>query len=150
MSPQPLSSEQIAEYRESFALFDKDGNGTIDTKELGAVMQSLNLHPTENELQEMINDVDSDGNGTIDFDEFLSMLVRKQKEVDTQAEIREAFAVFDRDGNGYITLPELRQVMTSFGERLTSQELDEMIRDADIDGDGMINYQEFSKMLMSK
>ncbi|KAI9491724.1 calmodulin [Zychaea mexicana] len=143
-----LSKEQIDEYRESFALFDKDGNGTIDSKELGAVMQSLNLHPTESELKEMINDVDSDGNGTIDFDEFLTMLARKQKEADTQAELREAFSVFDRDGNGYITLPELRQVMTSFGERLTAHELDEMIRDADIDGDGMINYEEFTKMLL--
>ncbi|KAI8146169.1 calmodulin-like protein [Fennellomyces sp. T-0311] len=113
-------------------------------------MRSLNLNPTDSELKDMVNEVDSDGDGTIDFNEFLSMLARKQKEVDTQAEMREAFSVFDRDGNGLISVSELRKVMDSFGEHLTQMELDQMIREADIDGDGNINYDEFTKMLMSK
>ena len=50
--------------------------------------------------------------------------------------------VFDRDGNGFISAAELRHVMTNLGEKLTDEEVDEMIREADVDGDGQINYEE--------
>ncbi|XP_019407950.1 PREDICTED: calmodulin isoform X2 [Crocodylus porosus] len=92
-----LTEEQIAEFKEAFSLFDKDGDGTITTKELGTVMRSLGQNPTEAELQDMINEVDADGNGTIDFPEFLTMMARKMKDTDSEEEIREAFRVFDKE-----------------------------------------------------
>jgi len=145
-----LTEEQIAEFKEAFSLFDKDGDGTITTKELGTVMRSLGQNPTEAELQDMINEVDADGNGTIDFPEFLTLMARKMKDTDSEEEILEAFKVFDKDGNGFISAAELRHVMTNLGEKLTDEEVDEMIREADIDGDGQINYEEFVKMMMAK
>lgn len=83
----------------------------------------------------------SAGNGTIDFPEFLTMMARKMKDTDSEEEIREAFRVFDKDGNGFISAAELRHVMTNLGEKLTDEEVDEMIREADIDGDGQVNYE---------
>nr|AFQ60635.1 Nano-lantern_Ca2+_CaM-4GS [synthetic construct] len=145
-----LTEEQIAEFKEAFSLFDKDGDGTITTKELGTVMRSLGQNPTEAELQDMINEVDADGNGTIYFPEFLTMMARKMKDTDSEEEIREAFRVFDKDGNGYISAAELRHVMTNLGEKLTDEEVDEMIREADIDGDGQVNYEEFVQMMTAK
>ena len=59
-------------------------------------------------------------------------------------------SVFDKDGNGYISAAELRHVMTNLGEKLTDEEVDEMIREADIDGDGQVNYEEFVAMMTSK
>jgi len=117
----PLTDEQIAEFKEAFSLFDKDGDGTITTKELGTVMRSLGQNPTEAELQDMINEVDADGNGTIDFPEFLTMMARKMKDTDSEDEIKEAFKVFDKDGNGFISAAELRHVMTNLGEKLTDE-----------------------------
>ena len=62
-----LTEEQIAEFKEAFSLFDKDGDGTITTKELGTVMRSLGQNPTEAELQDMINEVDADGKGELSW-----------------------------------------------------------------------------------
>ena len=145
-----LSEEKIAEFRAAFELFDRDRDGTITTKELGTVMKNLGQYLSESELEEMIKQVDLDGNGTIDFNEFLGLMVRKMKDTDTEEELIEAFKVFDRDSNGFITSHELRHVMTSLGESLTPEEIEEMIREADVDGDGQINYDEFVKMMMSK
>merc|ERR1712107_482160 len=140
----------IAEFKEAFSMFDKDGDGTVTTKELGIVMRSLGQNPTEAVLQDMINEVDADGNGTIDFPEFLSLMARKMKDTDTEEELVEAFKEFDRDGNGFTSAAELRHVMTNLGEKLTDEEVDEIIREADVDGDGQINYEEFVKMMMAK
>ena len=57
---------------------------------------------------------------------------------DTEAEIKEAFRVFGKDGNGFISAAELRHVMTNLGEKLTDAEVDEMIKEADVDGDGQV------------
>ncbi|KAL5084288.1 hypothetical protein Trisim1_012178 [Trichoderma cf. simile WF8] len=82
--------------------------------------------------------------------EFLTMMARKMKDTDSEEEIREAFKVFDRDNNGFISAAELRHVMTSIGEKLTDDEVDEMIREADQDGDGRIDYNEFVQLMMQK
>ena len=112
MGDEQLTEEQIAEFKEAFSLFDKDGDGTITTKELGTVMRSLGQNPTEAELQDMINEVDADGNGTIDFPEFCTLMARKMKDTDSEEELKEAFRVFDKDGNGFISAAELRHIMT--------------------------------------
>ena len=68
---------------------------------------------------------------------------------DSEEELVEAFRVFDRDGNGFISAAELRSVKNGLGENLTDEDVDEMIRDADIDGDGQINYEEFIENLIN-
>uniref|UniRef100_A0ACD5W9L9 Uncharacterized protein n=1 Tax=Avena sativa TaxID=4498 RepID=A0ACD5W9L9_AVESA len=145
-----LSKEQIEEFRAAFSLFDKDGDGTITSKELGTVMRSLGQRPSEAELHQMIAEVDTDGNGALDFTEFISLLERKMRDTGVEEELREAFQVFDQDSNGFISLNEFRNVMVELGERLTEEELAEMLREADTDGDGQINYSEFVKVMMAK
>ncbi|KAE9549308.1 hypothetical protein FO519_007474 [Halicephalobus sp. NKZ332] len=132
-----ITAEEMEEYTEAFKLFDKDGNGSISSKELGVAMRSLGQNPTEQELLDMVNEVDIDGSGTIDFPEFCQMMRRMNKENDSEM-IREAFRVFDRDGNGFITADEFRYFMTHMGEQFTDQEVDEIIQEVDIDGDGQV------------
>jgi calmodulin len=145
-----LNKEQVEEIKDAFNLFDKDGDGNITTKELGTVMRSLGQNPTENELQEMINEVDADCSGTIEFSEFLNLMAKKMKDTDTEEELVEAFKVFDKDSNGFISAVELKHVMTNLGEKLSDEEIDDMVKEADFDGDGQINYKEFVHMVMAK
>ncbi|XP_078182254.1 calmodulin-6-like [Carex rostrata] len=145
-----LTQDQITEFKDAFSLFDKDADGTITTKELGTVMRNLGQNPTEAELQEMINEVDADNSGTIDFKEFLGLMAHKLRDKESEQELREAFRVFDKDQNGFISAAELRHVMTNLGEKLSDEEVQEMVQEADTDGDGQINYEEFVKVMIAK
>ncbi|KAH6987682.1 regulatory protein calmodulin [Ilyonectria robusta] len=142
-----LSSQQIADFKEAFAVFDKDGDGQITTKEIGEVMKSLGLEPSESELQDILNEVDVDSSGSIDFDEFLVLMARKADASDPEQDLREAFKVFDRDNTGTISRDELRDVMRSIGEDFTEAEIDDMMQLADKDGNNTIDYQEFVEIM---
>lgn len=91
--------------------------------------------------------VDKDGTGSIDFPEFLMMMALKFNTENAEEEVREAFKVFDGDGNGYINRQELSVVMANIGEKLSPDEIQAMIDEADVDGDGQINYEEFYNMM---
>ena len=142
-----LQEEKVAECKEVFDLFDKDKDGAITTKELGYVMRALGADITQTELQEMINKIDQNSSGKIEFKEFLELFVKKLKDPDTEEDLIEAFKIFDKNGNGIISAAELKLVMTTYGERLTEEEANEMIKEADTDGDGFINYHEFIKII---
>lgn len=141
---------RIKEYKEAFEIFDKDNDGSITMVELRNVMKTLNQEPSDQELNEMIAEVDIDGNGKIDFEEFVNLMNKRSKETDAEEEVINAFKVLDKDGQGVLSSTELRHIMTTLGDALTEDEVDEMIREADIDGDGQINYEEFVRMMMTK
>ncbi|XP_035715989.1 calmodulin-A-like [Folsomia candida] len=149
-SSQNLSDEQIAEFKESFGIFDKNGDGTISTKELGMVMRSMGKFPSAAELEQMINEVDGDGSGTIDFQEFLSMMKHNQGSRDEKMEVHESFRAIDKNGDGFITVGELRQVMANIGENASYEEIQEMVKVADLDGNGKVNFDEYFAVLGSK
>lgn len=91
--------------------------------------------------------MDTNESGTIDLPEFLNMMAIKMAEANVEEEILEAFKIFDKDGDGLITARELKHVMANLGEVLSEDEVDAMIKEADIDGDGSINYAEFFVMV---
>jgi len=152
MSAVDLQNLENAEFKEAFDYFDKDGSGSISSDELLQVMRAMGQNPTEDELLNLVMEVDIDGNGTIDFPEFLEMMKKKATEVDEEADLREAFKLFDRNRDGYIDRKELKKVTSMLGTMLTTEELDEFMRDADVvrgDGNGKLDYDEFVKMLLS-
>ena len=142
-----LTEEQKQEIKEAFDLFDTDGSGNIDQKELKVAMRALGFEPKREEIKKMIADVDKDGSGVIDFPEFLDMMTQKMAERDPREEMLKAFRLFDDDETGKISFKNLKRVAKELGENMTDEEIHEMIEEADRDGDGEINEEEFMRIM---
>lgn len=142
--------EKYEEIKEAFQVFDKDNDGFITIKELATVMRSLGHNPTETELADMIQQYDRDGSGTIDFAEFFELMMKKMNDIKLEDELIEIFKVLDRDGNGLLSGQELQAVLALIGVTITDEEVEELIKQADINGDGYIGYDEFVKMMSAK
>ena len=145
-----LTDEQIIEFREAFQAFDKDGNGSITTKELGTVMRSLGQNLSEAEIKEIIDEVDEDKNGVIDFQEFLSLMARKMKIIDKEDELLDAFKILDIEGTGKISKYQLRYIILSTESGFSGEDVEELLKKTDIDEDGYIDLNNFIKILMSQ
>eukprot|EP00340_Litonotus_pictus_P001992 CAMPEP_0170526000 /NCGR_PEP_ID=MMETSP0209-20121228/11462_1 /TAXON_ID=665100 ORGANISM="Litonotus pictus, Strain P1" /NCGR_SAMPLE_ID=MMETSP0209 /ASSEMBLY_ACC=CAM_ASM_000301 /LENGTH=116 /DNA_ID=CAMNT_0010815589 /DNA_START=57 /DNA_END=407 /DNA_ORIENTATION=- len=113
-------------------------------------MRNLGNPPTEGEVQDMIAEVDIDGNGNINFQEYISLMARRMRDGDLEEEMKQVFRLFDRDGNGLIGASELKSLMIGIGEKITDDEVEDMIREADKDGDRFISYQEFKDIIENK
>ena len=146
-SKKGLTEEQRQEIREAFDLFDTDGSGSIDAKELKVAMRALGFEPKKEEVKKMISDVDTDGSGTIGFDDFMALMTAKMAERDPREEIMKAFRLFDDDETGKITFKNLKRVAKELGETISDEELQEMIDEADRDGDGEVNEEEFFRIM---
>merc|ERR1711862_963923 len=141
---------EIADLKEAFAMFDTDGNGTIEDKELREVMRSLGQNPTAGEVREMMLSVDVNRNGVIDFEEFLQVMKsRGLGYQDPEKELRDAFNFFDIDDSGSIDPDELKLLMLYLGQNVSENEIDAMMAIADEKGDVEISFEDF-KVMWSK
>merc|ERR1712226_746008 len=127
-----------------------DAAGSVSSDQVSGIFRTFGQNPSNAEIQDLVAKVDMDGSGMLNFPEFLAMMGYKAEGENAEDEIREAFQVFDGDGNGFINRQELACVMGNLGEALTPEEIQSMIDEADIDGDGQINYEEFFSMMNSK
>ena len=142
-----LDGEQLEEVREAFNLFDTDGSGSIEVKELKAAMRALGFQVKKAEIRKMVADVDKDENGSIEFDEFVDMMTSRMANRDSKEEVMKVFRLFTDEGSDYITFRNLKRVVTELNEGLSDDEMMEMIDEADRDGDGAINEEEFIRIM---
>ena len=144
-----INDDQRKELQDIFDQFDKDKDGKISDKELKNAMVSMGQSPTDDEISEMMREVDLNQDGKIDFGEFMILMTKSSPDTQTEEEVINAFRVFDKEGNGLIASSELKHIMMTIGDKMTEEEADEMVNEADIDEDGMINYEEFVRMMMA-
>lgn len=142
-----LTQDQIREVKEAFHVFDTNGDGCITATELKKLVTSLGYNITEAELMDMMNQIDADGNGAIDFPEFLALMSKNLDDCDPEDILKESFKVFDRDGSGFIGVSELDRVFKLLGQDFKDYEIEAMIKAADVDGDGLVGYDDFMKMM---
>jgi calmodulin len=132
-----ISDAELAEFKEVFSLFDRDGDGTIDNSELKAVMVSLGTNPTDQEVADLVKKVDTDQNGTIDFEEFCAMMSERQQKVDPIKEAAAVLRALDKDKDGRVSREDLiescRAVHWGNDRPPTEADIDAMMRMAQPD-----------------
>ncbi|GAB2279954.1 Probable calcium-binding protein cml25 [Dionaea muscipula] len=138
----------MEEMEHVFKKFDVNGDGKISSSELGSIMRTLGQEVPEEELRIMIEEVDCDGDGFIDLKEFIELNTKGVDHVEALRNLEEAFSVYDRDRNGSITAEELQEVLKSLGDECSIADCRRMITAVDVDGDGMINFEEFREMMV--
>lgn len=104
-------------------------------------MTSLGFESKSSAIFTMISDLDADGNGTIDFDEWFTLMTKRVNDRDSRAQISKVFALYDDERTGYISAKNLRRIADELGETITEEELDELIKRADLDGDGLVSEE---------
>ncbi|CCW65498.1 unnamed protein product [Phytomonas sp. EM1] len=155
-----LTADQQDEIKDAFDLFDTDGSGTIDAKELKVAMRALGFEPRKEELQQLLSDFiphkktasgrhdDDDLNlDVITYPQFVHIMSKKMTERDPREEMIKAFRMFDDDETGKITFKNLKRVAMELGENMTDAELQEMIDEADRNGDGEVDEDEFLRLM---
>ncbi|KAJ8000596.1 hypothetical protein DPEC_G00182020 [Dallia pectoralis] len=144
-----LRPEEIEELKEAFKEFDKDRDGFISCKDLGECMRTMGYMPTEMELIELSQNICG---GRVDFEDFVELMGPKMlaetADMIGVKELRDAFKEFDSNGDGQISLAELKEAMKKLmGEQLYNPEIDEILRDVDLNGDGLVDFEEFVRMM---
>jgi len=146
-----LSSEQIEQFRKYFNMFDKENKGYIRANQVGQILRTMGQAFEERDLKQLIKEFDSDGSGEIEFEEFAAMVanfvVAGEDNEGLENELREAFRLYDKEGNGYINVSDLREILRALEDKITEDELDEMIAEIDTDGSGTVDFDEFMEMM---
>ncbi|KAF4755160.1 hypothetical protein FOZ62_001621 [Perkinsus olseni] len=142
-----MPDEEIEQLKKVFTSMDKNGDGQLTIQEVVEGIQNSGLKDIPDDLMDIMKQVDSDGSGVIDYTEFLAATLDKKKYIQ-EDRMWGAFRVFDRDGDGKITRKELSEVLNN-GEvsDLVSGHIDEILQQADANGDGEIDFDEFVAMM---
>uniref|UniRef100_A0A8C9N5C5 Calcium binding protein 4 n=1 Tax=Serinus canaria TaxID=9135 RepID=A0A8C9N5C5_SERCA len=152
----PLPQHRLwQELLDAFKEFDTDQDGYISYKDLGPCMRTLGYMPTEMELIEISQHIKMRMGGRVDFEDFVQMMGPKLREETAHMvgvrELKIAFREFDMNGDGEISTAEMREAIAALlGEQLKAQEVDEILQDVDLNGDGHVDFDEFVMMLSSR
>jgi len=143
-----MGSYNEEEFQETFQLFDNRGDGKIQVNQVGDVLRALGQNPTEAEVKKLTQSHRQDER--ISFEVFLPMYssISKNKSSDTAEDFIEGLRHFDKDGNGYISAAELRHLLTTLGEKLSDEEVEQLVTGHE-DSQGNVNYEEFVRAVMS-
>mmetsp|Transcript_11812 Transcript_11812/g.17586 ORF Transcript_11812/g.17586 Transcript_11812/m.17586 type:complete len:161 (-) Transcript_11812:77-559(-) len=122
-----LTESQTMEVRKAFDLFDTNGEGVMELKELNVALRAIGLEMKKSELKALVAEADKDRSGTIDFREFLDVMTRCMGHKMSRDGVSKTFDFFDVDRSGDITLDNLVAVAKTLGEDMSREELGEML-----------------------
>ncbi|EPB76202.1 EF hand [Ancylostoma ceylanicum] len=140
--------EQLADCREVFCYFDSRGDEKISVQQVGDVLRALGQNPTEAEISRCCGSYEKEAR--LSFEDFVPIFqsVSKNREKHTVEEFVEGLSHFDKEGNGLINVAELRHLLTTLGERLSDEEVDQLLAGHN-DSHGNVNIADFVRNVMN-
>ena len=145
-----LPENKEKEYKIIFEKNDSNKDGNVNSLELANILRAININVSDEEIKQIIEEIDLEGNGEINYEDFVSIVNRREKDVDNVEEVLKAFKVFDKEGNGLININDLKHIMLNVGNNFSETEINDILYEADFDKDGCINYEEFIRSLLTK
>lgn len=144
-----LTNENLAALKEAFMLFDYDKDGRIFTRDVGPVIRSIGLKPSEAEVKSIMKDVEQ-GGGDVDLQTLVTLISRKVTgpPPEKPEDLREMFRMYDKDGRGFISVQEMRHLLTTVGEKLTDDEADDLMKMTGCVQKGTVDYNRFVQIVM--
>ena len=142
-----LTTQEENDIRDVFIIYGNQADETISTTMLGPALRALKLNPLEREIIDFNSDFERD-TGVLKKSDFIKIYQRKKKDSDTLDELLAAFRLLDREGNGMIPMPEFRYYLCKMGEMMPEEDVDEVIKQADNEGNGKVNILKFAKYLL--
>ncbi|CAM5999454.1 unnamed protein product, partial [Sphagnum balticum] len=138
-----INAAEVEALKKTFAKFDSDGDGKISLDELTVALNASGKKTSKMEAKMLMNQVDKSRKGYIVFEEFASYMTTPTTTV--RDVVKERFAVFDKDGDGFITRDEMNSIVKELdlGSEWTPAVINKLFTDADSNGDGMIDFEEF-------
>ena len=144
----PKLTSKEDELKEVFRYFDGDGDGKISALELRAYFGSIGEYMSHEEAQGVIADLDSDGDNLLDLEDFLKLMKRETGGGQGDEDLKKAFEMFEMEkGSGRITPSSLQRMLHRLGDPKSFDECAAMIRVYDIDGNGVLDFNEFHQMM---
>jgi len=144
-----LTPQEIRDLRVVFELFDTNDDGLLAPPELRRAMKALGFKVSREEARQLSNDGSLKGLGMLDFNEYLELVIDRQGDSrDIYSEIFKGFTMFDHAKKGSIVLEDLKKSCEESGIKFTEKELEEMIEEADVNGDGHVDQAEFTRIML--
>ncbi|CAL4945499.1 unnamed protein product [Urochloa decumbens] len=137
-----------SEFSRVFSAFDRDDDGKISAAELRLCMKAaLGEDVSAEDADELVASADSDGDGLLDEEEFLKLVQLENEEEDRCRGLKEAFGMYEMKGEGCITPLSLKRMLSKLGLHQEIDECKAMICRFDLDGDGVLSFEEFKVMM---
>ena len=138
-----LTEEQKREIKDAFSSFEEEG---IEPDELKSAMQALGFDQKNSEVQKILEKIDMQ-KGPLKYNDFLNVMIDNDEDKVPENEMKKAFKILCEEGTDKITLKSLSKICTDLGEKISEEELQEMIIEADKDQDEEVGEDDFFKIM---
>ncbi|KAK8560151.1 hypothetical protein V6N13_061257 [Hibiscus sabdariffa] len=136
------------EYERVLRCFDRDGDGKISASELSHRLGQMGGKLLLNEAAAAVEALDSNGDGLLDLEDIKKLMEEDNGGDEKLRDLKKAFGMYDEDGCGFITPKGLKKLLKKLGECKSIDECKAMIKQFDINGDGVLSFEEFKVMMM--